>query len=472
MFCCKHTLPTILALLVFASILSAGNPVIKDRFTADPAALVHDGKVYLYVGHDEAAQDDIFFVLNEWLIFSSSNMVDWELKGSLSRTEFEWARDATAWASQAIERDGRFYWYVTVLNDDPEPAKAGFAIGVAVADSPAGPFSDALGGPLVRSDMTTPPEYMVRGGRPSWDNIDPTVFIDDDGQAYLYWGNTHLYYARLKNNMIELDGEIHQLEINDMPGTFTEAPWLHKYGDTYYLSFAMDYPEKIAYATSRKPSGPWQYGGLILDVLPDTGTSHQAIIEFENQWYFIYHTAALPGGGNYRRSVSIEAFDHNPDGSIDQLVATASGLAYEPYSIALYSNSDSLLRHENRLPVVTALVAEEVFDFKWHLVPGLKRSIENGVSIQAENMPGFYLLRSETPGAIRLAKHDGSSEFSDAATFVRTRGLSDRDQASFMIPGERQHYLMVSENGALMHGRVTRADRDQATFILIQSSQD
>jgi hypothetical protein len=114
----------------------AGNPVIKDRFTADPAALVYDDKVWLYVGHDEAEEDGDFFVMNEWLIYSSSDMINWTLEGSLPRTAFSWARRPTAWAAQAIERDGKFYWYVTVLNDAPDhPEQNGFAIGVAVSDT-------------------------------------------------------------------------------------------------------------------------------------------------------------------------------------------------------------------------------------------------------------------------------------------------------------------------------------------------
>lgn len=97
----------------------AGNPIIKERFTADPATLVHDGVVYLYVGHDEAKEDGDFFVLREWSIYSSDNLKDWTLEGAFPRTEFEWAKGDTAWAAQATERDGKFYWYVTVLNDDP-----------------------------------------------------------------------------------------------------------------------------------------------------------------------------------------------------------------------------------------------------------------------------------------------------------------------------------------------------------------
>lgn len=126
--------------------------------------------------------------------------MNWELEGHLPRTEFKWAQRESAWASQAIEREGQFYWYVTVFNGDP-----GYSIGVAQSNHPARGFKDALGGPLITPSMVANPEYM---GTVLWDDIDPTVFIDKDGQAYLYWGNTHLYYVKLKDNMIELDGEI------------------------------------------------------------------------------------------------------------------------------------------------------------------------------------------------------------------------------------------------------------------------
>ena len=182
------------------------NPVITEKFTADPAALVHNDKVYLYTGHDEAPDDYHFYKMNDWLVYSSADMVNWEEHPvPLKVSDFKWAK-ADAWAAQVIERDGKFYWYVSVEHNDEHPGKA---IGVAVADSPAGPFKDARGSAIITNDMTT--EYADI----TWDDIDPTVCIDDNGQAYLYWGNTVCYWAKLKNNMIELDGEIHA--ITDLP---------------------------------------------------------------------------------------------------------------------------------------------------------------------------------------------------------------------------------------------------------------
>ncbi len=466
----RHALLSLLTaslLVSFSAPVAAGNPIIRDRFTADPAALVHDGKVYLYVGNDEAEVDGGFYVMNQWLIYSSSDMIYWELEGQLPRAEFDWARDPSAWAAQTIERDGKFYWYVTVLNRDPVPERAGNAIGVAVSDHPTQGFRDAIGGPLVRSDMAERPPNMGGGG---WHVLDPTVFIDDDGQAYLYWGNTYLFYAKLKDNMIELDGDIHRIEIADMPGTFTEAPWLHQHNGTYYLTFAMNFPEQIAYATSDSPEGPWTYGGLLMDVMPGTGTNHQAIIEFDGQWYFIHHSAALPTGGDYRRSVHIEKFAHNPDGSIDTLQPTSSGLAYNPYRIQAYSNQDAYIRHENYRPLLGDLDPGN-YDVKWHVVAGLLEGDEELVSFQAENFTGYYLAHTST-GAVALRKHDGSDDFQRRATFRKRDGLADSGWASFQTMDElEERYLLHRPNGTVFVGPVSEADHQRATFRLLEVTE-
>lgn len=189
------------------------NPIVRDKFTADPAAIVHNDSVYLYAGHDEAPDDFNFYRMNEWLVYSSADMVHWkEHPVPLKVSDFKWAK-ADAWAAQVIERDGNFYWYITTEH----ALKPGKAIGVAVSNSPTGPFRDALGKALITNNMTTNTSI-------SWDDIDPSVIIDDDGQAYLFWGNTVCYYAKLKENMIELDGPIQTIELP----YFTEAPWIHK----------------------------------------------------------------------------------------------------------------------------------------------------------------------------------------------------------------------------------------------------
>lgn len=295
--------------------LIINNPVITHKFTADPAALVHDDTVYLYTGHDEAARDGTFYNMNEWLVFSSTDMVNWtEHPVPLRVTDFAWAK-ADAWAAEVIERDGKFYWYVSVEHG----TNPGKSIGVAVADSPTGPFRDALGKALITNDMT-------KATNISWDDIDPTVYTDEDGQTYLFWGNTACYYAKLKDNMIELDGDIQVIE--GLPN-FTEAPWIHKRGDWYYLSYAYQFPEKIAYAMSKSIEGPWEYKGILNEIAGNTNTNHQAILEYRGQDYFIYHTGGIPApnfGGSYRRSVCIDRLYYNPDGTMRRVVMTSEGI--------------------------------------------------------------------------------------------------------------------------------------------------
>ncbi|WP_166246271.1 family 43 glycosylhydrolase [Paenibacillus turpanensis] len=454
----------------FSSVAHADNPVIRDVFTADPAALVHRDRVYLYTGHDEASPNGNFFVMKDWLIFSSEDMVQWTKEGSLSVTEtFSWAQPNSAWASQVAERDGKFYWYVTALNKDG----SGYAIGVAVSDHPTQGFTDALGKPLISSEMTRAPESM---GSVPWDDIDPSVFIDDDGQAYLYWGNTICRYAKLKDNMTELDGDIHTITINNMPTTFTEAPWVHKHNGHYYLSFAQGYPEQLAYAMSDSPEGPWEYKGVLLDPLAadanDTAasnTSHQSIIDFKGRSYFIYHTSALPTGGQYRRSVSMEQLFYNPDGTIRKLAPTSTGIDGVSHRLQAYGSQDRYIRHYNGDVRVDPAEGFRS-DSRWQLVPGLAESGEGIVSFQAMDRPGYYLLSRGSD--VVLAKHDGTEAFKNYATFRSVAGLADSSWASYRAYSNPDAYL-ISKDFALSLGAAgTDADKQNATFRPLQADAE
>lgn len=292
--------------------LKINNPIIIDKYTADPAAIVYKDKVYLYVGHDVPPKDVNFYRMDEWLVYSSSDMVNWEEHPvPLKPSDFAWAK-GDAWAGQVIERNGKFYWYVTVSHGTIH----GKSIGIAVSDSPIGPFKDALGKALITNDMTTKTKI-------SWDDIDPSVIIDDDGQAYLFWGNTVCSYVKLKENMIEMDGPIQTI---DLPN-FTEAPWIHKRKDWYYLSYAYQFPEKIAYAMSKSIHGPWEYKGILNEVAGNSNTNHQAIIDFKGKSYFIYHNGSIPtDGGSFRRSVCVDRLYYNPDGTMKRVVMTSEGI--------------------------------------------------------------------------------------------------------------------------------------------------
>lgn len=304
-----------LALGVATAVAQAANPLFPALFTADPAAIVDNGRVYLYVGRDEATPEGKDYVMNEWRVYSSCDMRKWTDHGSpLKPSTFSWAKK-DAWASDVVKRDGKYYFYSTVEHK----SIPGKAIGVAVSDSPTGPFVDARGTALITNDMTKQTDI-------SWDDIDPGVFLDSDGQAWLYWGNTVLKHAKLNKNMTELEGPI----VSHKIAAFTEAPYVHKRGKTYYLSYSRHFPEEMVYATSDSPAGPWTYRGLIMDKNDGVKTIHQAIIDFNGKSYVFYHNAKLPGGGEFRRSVAVEELHYNPDGTIGHVPQTASGPAANP----------------------------------------------------------------------------------------------------------------------------------------------
>lgn len=291
---------------------ATSNPIFTHKYTADPAAIVHNDKVFLYAGHDEAPAGREGYIMNEWLVFSSPDLVTWtEHAVPLAPKDFAWS-SGDAWASHVTERNGKFYWYATVTHKEI----GGKAIGVAVSDSPIGPFKDARGSALITNNMTT--DVSI-----DWDDIDPAVFIDDNGQAYIFWGNTVCHYAKLKDNMVELDGPIRTIKLPN----FTEAPWVHKRKGKYYLSYAYQFPEKTAYAMSNSIEGPWEYKGILNELAGNSNTNHQAIIDFKGKTYFIYHNGAIqPHGGSFRRSVSIDRIYYNKDGSMKRVVMTSEGI--------------------------------------------------------------------------------------------------------------------------------------------------
>lgn len=290
----------------------SGNPLFKHKYTADPAALVHEGKFYIYAGQDTG--DGNGYNMPNWCVFGTEDMETWyEYPTPLKANTFSWTSGNSAWASQVIERAGKFYWYVSA-----EHRTGGKAIGVAVSDSPTGPFVDARGTALVTNNMTTAWTGI------SWDDIDPTVWIDEDGQAYLFWGNTQCYYAKLKSNMTELDSEIKPIFLPN----FTEAPWIHKRGDWYYLSYAYQWPEKTAYAMSKSIEGPWEFKGILNELSGNSNTNHHGIVEFKGDWYFVYHNGGVsPGGGSYLRSVCLDYLYYNEDGTIKRIQMTTEGVS-------------------------------------------------------------------------------------------------------------------------------------------------
>ena len=331
---------TTCALVALAALSAkAQNPVVQTWYTGDPAPMSYGDKMYLYVGHDEDKAD--FFWMYEWRVYSSSDMVNWTDHGApLNLSTFSWADDR-AWAAQTIERDGKFYWYVCVHST----ISKGMAIGVAVSDSPTGPFRDAIGKPLYEDGK--------------WDHIDPTVFIDDDGQAWIFWGNSHIYYAKLNRDMISFGSEVKEVKQTvegfgapamqkrdrsvKYEDSFVEGPWIMKrnvfpvnkkgkkaktaVGQYYLLYAAGGIPEHISYSTAPTPEGPWTYRGAIMPQEETKSfTNHCGVAELKGHNYFVYHTGKLPGGGGFGRSVAIEEFQYNDDGSFPIIHHTDEGV--------------------------------------------------------------------------------------------------------------------------------------------------
>lgn len=311
-----------LSIIAFTECVSAQNPFVQAHFSPDPAPMVYNGTVYTYTGDDIPGFD--FYYMTKWRVLSSTDMVNWTNHGvPISLESFSWARDR-AWAAQCIERNGKFYWYIcaqTVQND--------MAVGVAVSDSPTGPFKDALGKPLIMNG--------------SWSNIDPTVCIDDDGQAYLYWGNGSLFYVKLNKDMISYSGDIvtvpltvetfggnrenHKLGIENKD-MFVEGPWFYKRNNKFYMMFAGmgKGGETLSYSMSDSPTGPWKYQGKIMeDQKTNSFTNHGGIIDYKGNSYVFYHTGLLPGGGSYGRSSCVEQFNYNTDGSIPAISISMEG---------------------------------------------------------------------------------------------------------------------------------------------------
>jgi len=468
----KIKLFTIIILILIASMpskLKADNPIVQTNYTADPAPMVDKGTVYLYTTHDEDKTVRNFFTMNDWRCYSSTDMANWTDHGAiLNFKDFSWAR-GDAWAGQCVFRNGKYYFYVPINQKN-----GGNAIGVAVSDSPTGPFKDAIGKPLLTG----------------YGYIDPTVFIDADGQAYLYWGNPFLWYVKLNQDMISYDQKVGVVQIpmteesfklrtinahktfswaksidgfasysfkgpgnkyywyvgaidkatnkkvigvgvgdkaigpfTDLLGkplitehcgdvnlnptvvvdnnkttyltwgtselwyaklnsdlisydqtagieqipadkkdwfvskikgtinstekratTYEEGPWLFKRNAKYYMLYpAGGVPEHFVYSTSTSPTGPWVYGDTIMKEIKVGGafTNHPGYIEFKGKPYLFYHSGALPGGGGFKRSVCIEPFKFNADGSIPLIQPTKIGVTESASNLNPYKRVEA-----------------------------------------------------------------------------------------------------------------------------------
>ncbi len=305
----------LLLVLTIENIGLAQNPFITHMYTADPSARVFQDTLYVYPSHDEDTAT--WFSMKDWHVFSTTDMRHWKDHGVIfSLKDTRWAQKM-AWAPDCIERNGKYYFYYPT-----DKSK----IGVAVSDKPYGHFKDPLGSPLIH--------IHSKGVVCNRDFIDPAVFIDDDGQAYLYMGQLVVNAIKLNEDMISYDGNVHLLKGTD---DFFEAIWMHKYKGKYYLSYAANSGE-IKYCMSDNPLGPFTYKGVILPRM-NSGTNHHSIVEYKGQWYMFYHNSDLYFKNNagaekkfgwghagsphpFRRSICFDKLYYNEDGTIQQVIPT------------------------------------------------------------------------------------------------------------------------------------------------------
>lgn len=310
----------------------AQNPIVSHCFTADPAPMVFEGNDSLYVYCDEDMNVpgvNDFYYMERWRVYSTVDMVNWTDHGNaMPRTNFSWAREGTCWASQCVKKGDYYYWYMCAS----KPNDWRHYIGVGRSKKPSGPFTDPRGTHIISTGD---------GG-----DIDPTVFIDDDGKSYIYWGNNKLYYALLTNNMLGATGSVkvplteeafggkkvtnsEGKEVVEGKDCYEEGPWLDKRGDNYYLIYAAGgVPEHISYSMSKSPKGPWTYKGYVMNN-QDTGsfTNHSGIVNYKGKDYFFYHTAWANHGGGFNRSMAVDELKFREDGTIIPVTATKTGVA-------------------------------------------------------------------------------------------------------------------------------------------------
>ncbi len=310
----------------------AQNPLITDQFTADPSARVFGDRVYVFPSHDILATEGKgrkdWFCMEDYHVFSSANLTNWTDHGIIvQQNKVEWVKpdSYSMWAPDCIERNGKYYFYFPSIPKDTINYKKGFTIGVAIADKPEGPYK--------------PEANPIKGVS----GIDPNVFIDKDGQAYLYWSGGNIFVAKLKPNMTELASEVKTIENLPAKG-LKEGPYMFERNGIYYLTYphVEKKTERLEYAIADNPMGPFKVTGVIMDESP-TGcwTNHHSILEFKNQWYLFYHHNDFSPQFDKARSIRADFLNFNADGTIQKVIPTLRGIgitkATEKIQIDRYS---------------------------------------------------------------------------------------------------------------------------------------
>lgn len=453
-----------------------GNPVLgfdddgKLMYGGDPAALVDGDTVYLYVGHDTAA--DEAYKMPEYACYSSTDMINWKYERVVMKaTDISWRNDDnSAWASQAVKYGDKYYLYFCTWDKTSSGKQS---IGVAVSDSPTGPFKD-IGAPLVKGTLTEPESS-------GWNDIDPTVWIEKDKDGaehrYLAWGNGIYYMCELNEDMIsvkDIDGDgnitmgkdVFQQTFTGMGGNgFTEAPWLYRrqnengeYYGQYYTFFASNWREEMAYAvTDDITSNTWTYKGQLMPPTATSNTNHPSVIDFKGKTYFIYHNGALTKGSGFRRSVCIQEMGFDEFGNVYPIEELSTGIGGK--AVTIQPKSGAYIAHDgftNSSADGDYPIKKDIFtsseqdglNTAWEIVDGLyKPENESYVSIQAVNKPGLY-IKIENGTAVLTQDADGNQ--AESMTFKTVAPLDGSENGvSFESISEQGKYLTVYD-GKLM----------------------
>jgi arabinoxylan arabinofuranohydrolase len=297
----------------------ADEVIVGYRHLADPASLVYNGRVYLYASNDDdnTKEKNSGYIMKSIVCVSSSDMKNWTDHGVV----FEVPRDASwakrTWAPSVIARNGKIFMYFG--NGD-------LGIGVVSSTNPIGPFKDPIGKELISTQ--TPGVLPVQN---MW-LFDPMTFIDENGQAYMYFGGngeSNIRVIKLNQDMISVNGPA----ITLTAPSYFEASWLHKRNGIYYFSYSSN-PKaqmRIDYMTSKQPTSGFTYAGVIAaQPANNNNNNHQAIFEFKGQWYHAFHNRKIAYQmgipTEFKRNLGIEQLNHNPDGTIEQIVYTANGV--------------------------------------------------------------------------------------------------------------------------------------------------
>ncbi len=476
----KMLLIMLAVVMLFSVNVSANNPIVKTDnlgnrvYAGDPAAIVVGDTVYLFCGHDTSTTN--YYYMPEWLCYSSKDLVNWTYEGVPMRaSDFSWGSASDAWAGEVEYYNGKYYFFM---------CKNSTGISVGVSDNITGPYTDALNGSkLVNPTWTS--------GKVGWDDIDPTVWIENDENGvehrYICWGNSNCYIAELTESMTSLvdlngdgvvnGGDITEITINSIPSDsqFTEAPWLYKRGDLYYLFFASNWHEELSYATSDKVTGPYEYGGKIMEAGASSNTNHPSVIDFNGKTYIFYHTGAMENGSGYRRSVCIDELKFNEDGSINCFEESSVGIDGTKVYISPLSDPGKKLYHGHfaSTPETTAYPGGSLIycddltvnesDFYWEIIPG--RGNEDYVSIQSVNKMGYFI--TEYNSHIKLLHdNDALKSTAESMTFIVHEGLAGSG-VSYESMSERGMYLTVSGNRLVL---TNGANKNASTFIVTEVS--